>query len=64
MSAASCGVDQSNSDGGLKHARSLLIEALDIIDLDDQLPEVGARLQGVIDAVEDRLEELMPSSGE
>ena len=57
MSAAKRGADQSSSGGRLNRARSLLIEALELIDMDDQ-PEVGARLQGIIDSIEGRLKRL------
>jgi hypothetical protein len=52
MSAAKRGADQLRGEERLDRALTLLVEALNLIDLDEAVPEVGARLQGIIDSIE------------
>lgn len=54
MPAASNGAGRSASEDRINHALSLLSEALRILDDSEEFPELGARLQEIIDALENR----------
>lgn len=47
--------EASDRGSGLDAAISYLMEALQILDMDGEHPELGARIQEVIDALEVRL---------
>lgn len=55
MPAAIQGADGRDIDLTVDHALSLLQEALGIVDHLGDCPEIGARLQHVIDCLEERL---------
>lgn len=54
MPAASDGAGQSASEQRIHHVLSLLAEALRVLDDGDEFPDVGARLQQIIDILENR----------
>ena len=54
MPAASQGADDSSEDFTVERALTLLDQALEIIDGWGDCPAIGARLQQVVDEVEER----------
>ena len=54
MPAASQGADDSSEDLTVDRALALLEQALQIVDRWGDCPAIGARLQQVVDEVEDR----------
>lgn len=52
MLASTDGVDQSFDDEHRKRAIAHLIAALEILDAHGEAPELGARLQGIIDSLD------------
>ena len=54
MPAANQGADHPSGDERHERALALLVEALRILDTDDDVPELGARLQGIIDDLNER----------
>ena len=47
------GSDESPNEPSLRRARALLLEALEIVDALRLSPEIGARLQHVIDSLDE-----------
>ena len=60
MPAASQGADDSPEDSTVDRALALLEQALDIIDRWGDCPAIGARLQQVVDEVEERRSAACP----
>jgi hypothetical protein len=54
MPAASQGADDSSEDFTVDRALALLEQALEIVDRWGDCPAIGARLQQVVDEVEER----------
>jgi hypothetical protein len=52
MAAAERGADQSQHGERLDRMLALLVEALEIMDREAERPDLGARLQGIIDDLE------------
>ncbi|MCH8614868.1 hypothetical protein LZ016_01940 [Sphingomonas sp. SM33] len=53
MAAANQDADQTSNQAPLDRALSMLVEALQILDAQEVPPELGARLQGVIEDLND-----------
>lgn len=53
MPAATQGADDSSRDERLQRAITLLSQALSLIDQLEEYPELGARLQGLIEDLRD-----------
>jgi hypothetical protein len=53
MAAANQDADQTSNEAPLDRAMSMLVEALQILDAQGVPPELGARLQGVIEDLND-----------
>ena len=53
MPAANRGGEQSCEERKLARVRTLLIEALQVQDTDQEFPELGAKLQGIIDEIDE-----------
>jgi len=53
MAAANQDADQTSNQAPLDRALSMLVEALQVLDAQEVPPELGARLQGVIEDLND-----------
>lgn len=54
MPAATQGADDSSRDERIRRAITLLSEALSFLDELEEFPELGARLQGLIEDLRDK----------
>ena len=59
MQAASQNGDQFSREERLKRVLALLGEALELLDVDEEQLELGARLQGIIDDLDDHSREAL-----